>query len=253
MLPWTSGYHNQILVHRSAFYHFKTPDEWKFFGDSFDVLATFKVARSLVFDGIGSTIEFAVPQVLSEDLVAYEGKLREKPSLSLTGSSTLQRNLFKFVYGAYQNDYSLAVPAMLCLEKTYKHMVKLIKLLQRNEMQANGEEYDEADAAPDKVPDKELWQRIAVAFYSVCRSIDPEVSKLGWECYQRHVATVDITSIPDEKWIFVLNLMINKQPPISAESARVNTFSILGQVLVRTLPALTISCKASMVSSMGVW
>ena len=60
-------------------------------GDTLDLLARFEVGRSLTFDGIASTIEFAVPQLDTEDLEEYEDKLKEKPSLSLQASSALQK------------------------------------------------------------------------------------------------------------------------------------------------------------------
>jgi hypothetical protein len=221
------------IILRSSFYFFKTPEEWKFIGDTFDVLANFEGARGLVFDGIASTVEFAVPQTTNGDLDEYEATLREKHTISIPGCSTLQRNLFKYIYGSYENDFSLAVPAMLCLEKTYKHMVQLILILQKKDKTRD------PDAPFSSVPDKELWNRAAVAFYSVCRSNDPDASKHGWECFQRHVLTTEVSQIPDEKWILILNLMIDKQPDLTAEVARVNTFSVLGQVIIRVMPSLT--------------
>jgi hypothetical protein len=221
------------IIVRSSFYLFKTPDEWKFLGDTFDVLSYFPAARGLVFDGIASTIEAAVPQASSKDLDEYETKLREKPTLSVPGATALQRNLFKYVYGVYQKDFALSVPAMLCLEKLYKHLVKMLMILQRNDMARD------PSTPLDSIPDKDLWQRAAVAFYSVCCSTDPESSKLGWECFQRHVLTTDVSQIADEKWIAILNLIIQKQPPIEADVARMNTFSVFGEVMILILPSMT--------------
>lgn len=221
------------IILRSSFYLFKTPDEWKFLGDIFDVLSYFPAARGLIFDGIASTIEAAVPQTTSKKLDDYEAKLREKPTLSVPGAIALQRNLFKYVYGVYQKDLSLSVPAMLCLEKVYKHLIKMLMILQKNDKTRD------PSTPLDSVPDKDLWQRAAVAFYSVCSSTDPDSSKLGWECFQRHVLLTEVSQIADEKWIAMLNLIIQKQPPIEADVARVNTFSVFGEVMIRILPSMT--------------
>ena len=55
---------------RNSYFIFR--DEWKFMGDTFDLLARFDVGRALAFDGIASTIEFSVPEVETDDIEAYE-------------------------------------------------------------------------------------------------------------------------------------------------------------------------------------
>jgi hypothetical protein len=219
------------IILRSSFYLFKAPEDWKFFSDIFDILASYKIGRGLTFDGIASTIEFAVPQLETEDIEEYEVKLKEKPSLSLHASAAMQRVLFKYVYGSYQKDFSLTVPAMICVEKTYKHMVQLTLIRQNNE---------DPDADLDSVPDKELWHRVAVALYSVCDSPDSDISKQGLEACQRHLMEIFMEEIPDSKWIAVLKSMTKKQPPVVAEVSRVNTMSLLGQMIIRLFPIMTV-------------
>lgn len=198
--------------------------------DTFDVLARFEIGRSLTFDGIASTIEFAVPQLETEDLEVYEEKLKETRTLSLQASSALQKILFRFMDGSYDGDYLLAVPAMLCLEKTYKHMVQLILIRQSKQ---------DPDRDLDSVPDKELWHRVGDALYSVCASSDQETSKQGLESCQRHFMSIFMDEIPDEKWLAILNSMTDFQPRVKDEASRVNTLSLMGQMMIRLFPIMT--------------
>lgn len=224
------------IILRSMFYLFKTQEDWKFFGDSFDVLAQYSVGRVLVFDGIASTIEYAVPAFPkgeNEDigLEEYEDILEEKKTLSLAACASLQRVLFKYVYGAYKKDISFCLPAMVCLDRTYKHMVKLI-LIRKS--------HQDPDADLDTVPDKELWYRVAIAMYSVCASPGAKISEEGLAASRRHIITsIFMGEIPDEKWIALLRTMITKQPPIGDIYARVHTFSLLGQLMLRLFPLMT--------------
>jgi len=195
------------------------------------LLASVRLGRTLTFDGIASTIEYAVPQLETDDLEAYEEKLKEKPTLSLQASAAMQRILFKYVYGTYQRDFSYAIPAMICLEKTYKHMVQLILIRRSNE---------DPDADLDSVPDTDLWQRVAIALYSVCKSPEADVSKQGMESCQRHLTSIFMEEIPDDKWIAVLRAMTTKPPPVNADRSRMNTFSLLGQMMIRLFPIMTV-------------
>lgn len=222
------------IILRSSYHLFKPPDDWRFAGDIFDILAVYRNARGLTFDGIASTIEFSVPDLQTEDLEEYEAKLKEKPTLSLMGSSHLQRVLFKLAHGTYEGDRTLAVPALVCIEKTYKHMVQLTLIKQSHE---------DPDADLESVPDKEVWHKVAVALYSVCRSPDPEVSKQGFEACQRHFVGIFMEEVPDEKWIDVLKIMTTKQPPIASPLSRINTFSLLGQMMVRLFPIMSVREK----------
>jgi len=222
------------IILRSSFFLLKTNDEWKYIVDSFDMLAVYAAARGLVFDGVASTVEFAIPAELgTATLGEYQQKLKAKPTLSILGCSAIQRILFKYIYGAYSGDISLAVPAMECVENTYRHTVKLGLLQQMDGRTEDG------TPSEKRVPDKDLWYRVAVAFYSVCKAEDPDICKAGWEYYQRHVMGTEVGEIPDDKWIAILQLMASKQPKIEADVARVHSFSILGQVIVKVIPHLT--------------
>eukprot|EP00980_Cylindrotheca_fusiformis_P021745 scaffold8569_cov139-Cylindrotheca_fusiformis.AAC.15 len=224
------------IILRSMYFLFKSQEEWKFFGDSFDVLAQYSIGRLLVFDGIASTIEFAVPDFPkgeNEDvgLEEYEDVLEEKKTLSLAACSSLQRVMFKFVYGAYKKDTSFCLPAMVCLERTYKHMVKLILIRQNNK---------DPDADLETVPDKDLWYRVAVAMFSVCAAPGAKASEEGLHASRRHLITsIFMEEIPDEKWVALLKTMISKQPPVTDVASRVNTFSLLGQLMLRLFPIMT--------------
>ena len=45
--------------------------------------------------------------------------------------------------------------------------------------------------------------------------------------------------IPDEKWRTMLHTMVEKQPPLSDTSSRVNAFSLIGQLMLRLFPIMT--------------
>jgi len=126
-------------------------------------------------------------------------------------------------------------PFLQCyaLRKTYKHMVQIALIMEKNDTARDSEK------PLSTVPDLDLWYRVAVALYSVCSSIEPDISKHGWECLQRHILTVEVEDVPDEKWIGVLHLILSKHPPLSAETSRMNTFSIFTRLILRVFARLT--------------
>jgi hypothetical protein len=227
------------IILRASYHYFETPNEWAFMGDTLDMLANYSSARLFVFDGIASTVEFALPE--SSDYDDDDGDVGDRPIMLKDATEALARILIRFVLGFYQGDMTLTVPAMLCLEKVYRHKVDL--LLQA---QAPVGTKDENDTAAAKVldsttaaPDKDFWQNVAVAVYSVCRSSDSEVSDHGLQCYQRIICTTAVSEIPDEKWIAIMYLMVNKQPPVVADISRANTFDVLGQLMMAVVPELS--------------
>jgi hypothetical protein len=222
------------IILRGSFQLYKSPDDWRFTGDIFDILAMYKTARGLTFDGIASTIEFAIPDLQTEDLEVYETAVKDKATLSPLATAQLQRVLVKLAQGTYENDSTLAVPALVCLEKTYKHIV-MLSLIKQN--------HEDPDADLESVPDKEVWYKVALALYSVCCSPDHEVSKQGFEACQRHLIGTFMEEVPDENWIGVLKEMTSKQPPISSPLSRINTFSLLGQMMVRLFPIMSVREK----------
>lgn len=203
-------------------------------GDTLDTLANHSSSRVFVFDGIASTVEYSLPnsEADSQHDPSEEGSIDgERPKLSKEACISLSRILTRFVLGFYQNDTTLTVPAMLCLEKVYNHKVQL--LLQEQETQLSGID------PRSMVPDQDFWQNVAVALYSACRSPDPETSSEGLECYRRIILRTSVDQIPEEKWIAIMYLMVNKQPPMTSEVSRGNTFSVLSHLLVRTLPQIS--------------
>jgi hypothetical protein len=230
------------IILRASYHYFETPNEWAFLGDTLDMLANYTSARLFVFDGIASTVEYALPESNEED---EEG---DRPAMSKDANEALARILTRFVLGFYQGDMTLTVPAMLCLEKVYRRKVVLLLEVQAAKQAAGTNDNDKNDTAVDAVanvdpisaaPDKDFWQNVAVAVYSVCRSSDPEVSRHGFECYQRIICRTAVGEIPDEKWIAIMYLMVNKQPPVVADISRGNTFAVLGQLVVAVVPELS--------------
>lgn len=207
---------------------FESDDEWVFVGDMLDRLAHFGPGRGFVFDGIANAVE--------SQMVPSSQKGDAKVELSYGGSAVLSRLLIRFIFGRFENDMSLVVPAMMCLENLYRHMV----IMKRSDSDVDEDsEQDSIEENIDDVPDKELWQNVAVAFYSVCRSEDPNVSRQGSDCFQRFVMSTDGESLPEEKWISILFLIVDKQPPLEAHETRVNTFAILCKVLLMTVGFLS--------------
>lgn len=215
------------IILRASYHYFETANDWTFLGDTLDMLAAHSMSRVFVFDGIASTLEHAIPD-LDEDG-------GDRPSLSMEACKALAKILTRFVLGFYQRDTSLQVPAMLCLEKLYRHKV----LLLLGDKSTDQESYD----ATTLVPDEEMWQNSAVAVYAVCRSPDVEVSHRGVECFQRLILACRTDSVPEDKWIAILYLMLNKQPSFTADASRGNTFALVGQVLSKVLPVLTHSAE----------
>jgi hypothetical protein len=208
---------------------FESDDDWIFVGDMLDRLAHFGPGRGFVFDGIANAVE--------SQMAPSSQKGDAKVELTYGGSVVLSRLLIRFIFGRFENDMSLVVPAMMCLENLYRHMV----ILKRADADSESDE-DEEDSIEeniDDVPDKDLWQNVAVAFYSVCRSEDPNVSRQGSDCFQRFVMSTDMKSLPEEKWISILFLIVDKQPPVEAHETRVNTFAILCKVLLMTVGFLS--------------
>jgi hypothetical protein len=188
-------------------------------GDTLDVLANYALSRVFVFDGIASTVEYALTDTHREP----------KPDLCLEGCGVLSRILTRFVLGFYQSDMTLIVPSMLCLEKVYRRKVEVLLVQSEQPCQ-------DINSA---VPDLDFWQNMAVAVYSVCRSHDADISHEGLECFQRVVLRSAADQVPGNKWTAILFLMVNKQPPLTAEVSRSNTFALLGQILTSTVATLS--------------
>jgi hypothetical protein len=135
----------------------------------------------------------------------------------------------------------LSVPAMLCLEKLYRRKVEILLAPQSSD--DSTDDTKPLSTSPEDligtVPDKELWQNVVVAIYSVCRSTDPDASTEATQCYRRLVLRTGVDEIAVDKWITILYLMVNKQPPIVSEVSRANTFSLLGQLMLRLLSKMS--------------
>ena len=226
------------IILRASFPFFESHNEWTFMGDTLDTLANFANARVFVFDGIASTVECAVPQAKGN-----KDDDSRSPQFQLTkeGCGALSRILIRFVLGFYQSDFSLSVPASVCLEKLYRHMNVLIleeEAAYKSKKKGKKVKVTEEDKK-NRIPNKDYWQNIAVALYSVCRSPDPEVSRHGYEICQRIILRAPLQEIPVDKWMAILYLMVNKQPPMAADLSRSNTFVLLGNMLMRVLPYLS--------------
>ncbi len=213
------------IVLRNSFYLFDTPNDWTFLGDTMDTLAHFNNSRVFVFDGMASTVEFALSQVDSQD----PNNTEQHSTLTMDASLEFSKILIRFVLAFYQGDVAFCLPAMLCLEKVYRHIVEL-------ELQQTERKIEDVTKA---APNEELFQNMAVAIYTVCRSADVELSSEGAKCFRRVVIRTDINEITGDKWIDIMYLMANKQPQVTADASRGTTFSLLGQLASHVLPHLS--------------
>jgi hypothetical protein len=218
------------IILRASFQFFETADEWAFMSETLDMLANFNLSREFIFDGIASTIEYAIPSSRST-----EQQDDTTSKLTLQGCESLSKILIRFTLGFYKGDLTLTIPATLCLEKIYRLKVEF---LLKQEAEEKGVDIQPTDVI-SKVPDKEFWQNVVVAVYSVCRSPDPEFSRHGVDCFRRIVLRARVEEVPDEKWVAILYLMVSKQPSIAFEVSRGNCFSLLGHTLARVLPSLS--------------
>lgn len=205
------------IILRSSFQHFEK-QEWSFMGDTLDTLANYDASRVFVFDGIASTVECSIPEEWNHE--TDQAGL----DLSMDACETLSRILTRFVLGFYQSDASLTVPAVLCLEKIYRRKSDILISMETN---------DQTQAFL-----VESWQNMAVAIYSACRSPDEDISQEGLECFQRNILDSNC-DIPSEKWITIFYLITKKQPPLSSEVSRSNTFNLLVKLITRVVPGLS--------------
>jgi len=205
----------------------------KLIGDMFNDIAHFPLGRGLIFDGIASTIEATLPSSSISNVLEYEDKVREKPTLTIPACATLQRILFMFIYGEYDGDYSLTIPAMRCVEKLYKHVVQLMFIEQKNDPIHN------RDHELSTVPNLDLWYGISIAFFTACTNPNEKISKQGLEACQQHTFVPNMDEITDSKWIALINNMISKQPPVVPVMPRINALSIIAQLMVKLFPSMT--------------
>mmetsp|Transcript_6105 Transcript_6105/g.17325 ORF Transcript_6105/g.17325 Transcript_6105/m.17325 type:complete len:1646 (-) Transcript_6105:192-5129(-) len=221
------------IIWRSYFSLFESQKDLQLIGDLFCALTDFELGRGLIFDGVASTIEFALPDSSISNILEYEEKIKEKDSFSIPACATLQRVLSTYIFGDFQEDFSITFPAMVCVEKLYNHVVQLMVIDKKNDPM-----HDPEIELPC-VPDLELWHGVSVAFYTACINNNEEISKKGLEACQRHMFVPDLTEIPDTKWTAFVNTMINKQPPLSSQMSRVNSLSIIAQLMVKIFPSMT--------------
>jgi hypothetical protein len=217
------------IILRVSFHFFESVNEWNFIGETLDILAHFTISREFVFDGIASTVEFAIPNPKE-----YEYIEENRPTIPVEACESISRLLIRFTLGFYKGDLSLTVPAMMCLEKVYRYKSEQMQLVDHS-LSSELDPMDSIFAAPDK----EFWQNVAVAIYSCCRSADPEVSRHGVECFRRLILQAGVDQIPVDKWISIMNLMLNKQPPLTAATSRGNAFTLIGHTISHILPHLS--------------
>jgi hypothetical protein len=259
------------IILRASYQFFEDQQEWSFMNDMLDALAHYETSRVFVFDGIASTVEYAMPNFNPNSNVPSslcfrtadsstssftecdEDELRRiPPSLSVEACNVLSRILIRFVLNYYHGDQSLMVPAMLCLEKVYRRKVEILLTPQHTHAQlvaGSDESMNKAKIITplahtsidvvSNAPDPELWQNVAVAIYSVCRSPDPDASTIATKCFRRIVVRTNIDQIDHSVWVTMLFLMVHKQPTTQSEVSRANTFSVLGQLLLRIVPSLS--------------
>lgn len=221
------------IIWRSSFSLFESPKDLKLISDMFNTLGSFQLGRGLILDGIASTIEFTLPDPSITNILEYEDKVKEKKTLSILACAALQGVSCKFMNGAFEDDLSLALPGMMCVEKLYNHVVQLMLIDEKNDKTLG------PDHELSSVPHLELWYSTAVALYAVCANPEEAISKKGLDSCQRHIFNIDLTEVSDKKWTVLINTMIKKQPPIQSTMSRVNTLSTIAQAMIKLFPGMT--------------
>ena len=269
------------IILRASYPYFEDQQEWSFMDDMLDALAHYETSRVFVFDGIASTVEYAMPNFnpnsnvpLSSCYLATDTSTssftelnenalgRIPPCFSMEACNVLSRILIRFVLNYYHGDQSLMTPAMLCLEKVYRRKVEILLTQHQRQKQlllsdesitnipstitpslhttsTNTPSSNTNIDIVSNAPDPELWQNVAVAVYSVCRSPDPDASTIATKCFRRIVLRTSIDQIEHSVWVTMLFLMVHKQPTTTSEVSRANTFSVLGQLMLRIVPSLS--------------
>jgi len=208
------------IILRGSFYTFETSEDWNFMGDMLDMLAHFGPGRAFVFDGIASTVEYALPSKPPSGGLP----IRSREVLTADGSLVFCRLLTRYVMGEYEKDLSLSVPAILCLEKVYVHMATLKQSTE--------------DSDVEKDISVSLRKDIAVSFFKVCCVNDPDSSQQALRCFQNFLHCTQVQSMSDKNWIDILAVLVsNKQPSTEFEASRANTLTIILKTLLKTFPS----------------
>mmetsp|Transcript_12572 Transcript_12572/g.14372 ORF Transcript_12572/g.14372 Transcript_12572/m.14372 type:complete len:534 (-) Transcript_12572:161-1762(-) len=242
------------------FVFIETSKEWSFFGDMMDRLAFFGPGRGFVFDGIANTVESQqslMSYCTTDDddnyNTYYTGDTDQRKPLSLEGSHIITKLLLKFIFGKYQKDMSFCIPAMICMDNLYRHIIMLRRMIKTttttttttevNDAKSKNDEDDknlsQSSNSSDDSTFQELWKNIVIAFYSVCRNSDPEKTDRATDCFQRLVSSTEVESISDETWLTILHLVVMKQPTVQTEVARLNCCEIFIKILLATVAHLS--------------
>jgi hypothetical protein len=238
------------IILRGSFASFEAEDEWVFIGGLLDMAARYKSGRGFVFDGIASCVEYALPSspyplihLSHSSLTGLErkgddAKEIDQVGISYEGCCVFSRLLTKFIFGSYEADISMSVPAMLCLEKVYWHLFHLATdytAIEENEADKN----ESGEEAIVPVPDEELWKTVTTAFYSICLSPDHETSRQGAECVERFLLNTKCKSVSHATWLAVLDTMSSKQPSIELHDSRMKVYAFLGKLVLLIVPELS--------------
>jgi len=221
------------IILRGYFSQLAHVEEWKLFGDLLDIAANFPQGRGFVFDGLVSCVE-EFPNPYSIDFSS------ENVEMTYEGASLCAKFLLKFVFGSYGGDVSMSATAFPYLERVYEYMSNLI-LHPTLASATNIELKNTVSAASSSpVPDEDLWRSVCHAFCIVGGSSnDPPVAKQALESMERMVKNIQVSSVSDNGWLFVLDIMTARPPIVVYEDARIQSFHVLCTTLLLVLPELS--------------
>ena len=214
------------IILRGTYLQFETAEEWNVVKNLLDTSAKYKSGRVFVFDGIASCIENSIPNGSEFD----SSRRKEDTEMSTHCATSFVELLCKFASGAYENDMSLSLPAMFCLEKVYNYLCHGVTR-KMNPQEEKKETYS---------PDHKLWENSLEAYVSVSISTEAHTAKKGVESLQRFLLSTKIESIPGESWLKVLDLLSSQLPPVELVPVRTKYFDLLTRMILIHVPLL---CK----------
>uniref|UniRef100_A0A7S1ZBD9 SEC7 domain-containing protein n=1 Tax=Ditylum brightwellii TaxID=49249 RepID=A0A7S1ZBD9_9STRA len=222
------------IILRGRFCQLETSDEWNLVGDLLDRAAHFRSGRRFVFDGIASSVDYALcplPEVGSKSTDVLDAVENDGVKVTYEGGYILVKLLTYFVFGKYDGDISMRRLAMPRLEKMYWILFH---------MSVDHSAVDEHNKPMEgMVPDEELWQIVASAFHECSLSDNLDTSRQGVGCMRRFLLTTKPDSMSDVGWITILYSLSSRRPSVEADDVRIEYCDLLGKILLLLLPKLS--------------
>lgn len=196
-----------------------------------DTTSQFNTGQGFVFDGIAACIEHSIPST-HEIPKELHNKQNDDSLMSVECATMFVELLCKFVSGEYKNDVHSSTQATFYLENVYNYRCHFSNLSKATRV-LRAETTD---------MDILLWEKVLLALNFISISSDMDASLKGIDSFQRILLQTKIDSVPSKSWLFVLDLISEKHPPVENEAVRVKAFDLFIRMLLMHVPNL---CKES--------